>query len=122
MAKSREVDKYISGMHEFSKKICIKLRTAIFAAAHEIREEIKWGMPVYSMKKMVCCYGAFREHVMFTFFQGATLKDEKKILKQGTANKHNRNIKFKDELQVDDKTMIEYVKEAIANEFKAKNA
>lgn len=50
-------------------------------------EEAKWGMPVYSYQgKNVLMLAAFKEYVSISFFKGALLKDEYKILVEGGPN------------------------------------
>lgn len=86
----------------------------ILKADPDIIEDWKWG-PNYQKNGMVCGFGAFKQHVILTFFQGAILKDPKKILNHGTTNQHNRNIKFKSINDIDEDTLIKYIREAVNN-------
>jgi uncharacterized protein YdeI (YjbR/CyaY-like superfamily) len=49
----------------------------------DLREECKWGKPCYAMggKNVVIIQG-FKEYCALGFFQGALLKDPKKLLVQ----------------------------------------
>jgi uncharacterized protein YdeI (YjbR/CyaY-like superfamily) len=67
---------------------------------------------------MVCGYWHFKKHVSFVFFQGSLLKDKYKVLKANPGNVHNRHIKFTDIKEVNEKLLIEYIKEAVANNKK----
>lgn len=109
---SYQIAEYISAMPEWSKAICIKLRNIIHKADPQMVEDWKWG-PNYYHNGMVCGFGAFKKHVAFVFFQGAQLKDPKKLLSQGENNVHNRRIHFKDVNEVKEKVLIEYIKEAV---------
>lgn len=111
------INKYIKKSPEFSHPICNKLRELILKADPDIIEDWKWG-PNYQKNGMVCGFGAFKQHVTLTFFQGAILKDPKKILNHGTTNQHNRNIKFKSINDIDEDTLIKYIREAVNNNVK----
>ena len=114
---SLRIDTYIDEAPEFSKPICRKLRTLILKTDPEITEEWKWG-PNYQRAGMVCGFGAFKQHVTLTFFQGALLSDPYKLLTEGLNNQHNRGMKFKDVSEINEKILAEYIKEAIGNNLK----
>jgi uncharacterized protein YdeI (YjbR/CyaY-like superfamily) len=114
------IDEYISKAEPFARPICNKLRGLIFKAEPEMIEDWKWG-PNYQKNGMVCGYGAFRQHVNFHFFNGALLKDAKKILTEGGSNMKSRGVKFRSADDIDDKVIILYIKEAVKlNETSAK--
>ena len=109
---AKRIDAYIAGAAEFARPICARLRKLILAADPAIVEDWKWG-PNYSMQGMICGYGAFKAHVTLTFFKGVAMKDPKKILEPCSAdNAHNRSVKFRDESEIDAKTLTAYVREA----------
>lgn len=109
---SELIDEYIKRAPAFSQPILKKLRQIIRKADPKIVEDWKWG-PNFNRNGMVCGFGAFKNHVSFVFFQGASLKDTKKILSHGGSNQHNRTIKFTDLSEVDEKTLIANIKEAV---------
>jgi uncharacterized protein YdeI (YjbR/CyaY-like superfamily) len=111
------IDEYISSAESFAEAICEKLRAVIFKAEPTIIEDWKWG-PNYYKDGMVCGFGHFKKHVSFVFFQGALLKDKKKVLSRNEGNLHNRHIKFTDVNQIDEKLLIEYITEAVINNEK----
>lgn len=111
------IDDGISKAEPFAKDICNKLRAIIFAAEPKMIEDWKWG-PNYYYDGMVCGYWHFKKHVSFVFFQGSLLKDKHKVLKANPGNVHNRHIKFTDIKEVNEKLLIEYIKEAVANNKK----
>ncbi|MDF2435808.1 MAG: hypothetical protein K0Q95_184 [Bacteroidota bacterium] len=100
-----------------ARAICKKLRSIILNTDPEITEDWKWG-PNYYKAGMVCGFWYFKTHVTLTFFQGALLKDKKKILKMNEGNLHNRHIKFTDVKEIDEKVITEYITEAIINNEK----
>lgn len=107
----------ISKAEPKEQAICNKLRSIILKADPEIIEDWKWG-PNYYKDGMVCGFWFFKTHVTLTFFQGALLKDKKKVLKMNEGNLHNRHIKFTDIKQIDEKLITEYITEAIINNEK----
>ncbi len=111
------IDAGISELEPFIQIICKRLRQLILSSDKAIIEDWKWG-PNYYLNGMVCGYWGFKKHVSFVFFQGALLKDKKKILQQNPGNVHNRHIKYTDVSQIDDETILNYLFEAIDNNKK----
>ncbi|HKC67028.1 MAG TPA: YdeI/OmpD-associated family protein [Bacteroidia bacterium] len=111
---SVEIDNYIAALPAWSKKICQKLRIIALQADKEIIEDWKWG-PNYYCKGMVCGMAAHQKFVNFVFFQGALLKDKKKVLKKHEGTLHNRHIRYTDVSQVNEELLLEYLFEAIDN-------
>ncbi len=109
---SEEINQYISGLPAFSKSICKKLRQIIMKAHPEIREDWKWG-PHYSCEGMVCGYGAFTNHVKFTFFNGAAMKDGHQLFNHCVDNEFSRSVKYTDVSQIDEKIITAYIQESI---------
>ena len=111
---SVEIDKYIEALPVWSKKICQKLRSIALKADTGIIEDWKWG-PNYYCDGMLCGIAAHRKFVNFVFFQGALLKDKKKILKHHEGTLHNRHLRYKDVKEVDEDVLLEYLFESVDN-------
>ena len=111
-AKQKVLD-YIDEMPAFSKAICKKLRSIILKADKDLEEEWKWG-PHYSFNGMVCGYGAFKEHVKLTFFNGSAMKDPKGLFNHCVDNEFSRSIKYTDVKEIDEASITAYVKESVA--------
>lgn len=109
---SSQIDIYISKSAEFAQSICNKLREIIHKAEPEIVEGWKWG-PNFQKNGMVCGFWAFKAHVNFFFFKGAYMKDTKKIFTEGGSNKFTKGLKFKDVKEIDERTLTNYIKEAV---------
>jgi uncharacterized protein YdeI (YjbR/CyaY-like superfamily) len=110
---------YIEQQADFAKSICVKLRGIILSSDKSIIEDWKWG-PNYYADGMVCGFGAFKRHVSLVFFQGALLKDEKKILVANPGNIHNRHIRFTDVSQIKSSIIKGFIKESIRNNRQGK--
>jgi len=88
-------------------------------AGFAMEEECKWGKPTYTLdgKNIVILQG-FKEYFGLGFFQGALLKDPKKVLVQLGQTQAGRVMKFTSAKDITAKaaTIKAYVREAIAVE------
>jgi uncharacterized protein YdeI (YjbR/CyaY-like superfamily) len=88
-------------------------------AGFGMKEECKWGKPTYTMdgKNIVIMQG-FKEYFGLGFFQGALLKDPKKVLVQLGQVHAGRVMKFASVKDILTKaaTIKTYVREAVAVE------
>jgi uncharacterized protein YdeI (YjbR/CyaY-like superfamily) len=88
-------------------------------AGFAMKEECKWGKPTYTVdgKNIVILQG-FKEYFALGFFQGALLKDPKKVLVQLGQVHAARVMKFTTARDITAKaaTIKAYVREAIAVE------
>ncbi len=88
-------------------------------AGFAMKEECKWGKPTYTMDgKNVVILQGFKEYFGLGFFQGALLKDPKKVLVQLGRVHAGRVMKFTGAKDIRAKAAIikAYVREAIAVE------
>jgi len=84
-----------------------------------MKEECKWGKPTYTVDgKNVVIMQGFKEYFALGFFQGALLKDPKKVLVQLGQVHAGRVMKFTGAKDITAKaaTIKAYVREAIAVE------
>ncbi|HYE53865.1 MAG TPA: YdeI/OmpD-associated family protein [Chitinophagaceae bacterium] len=110
---SKEIDAYIASLHEPMKAICQKLRSVIVKADPSLQEDWKWG-PHYASNGMVCGFSGFQKHAKLTFFNGAAMKDPRKLFNHCVDNEFSRSIKYNDVSEIDEKALTEYVKESVA--------
>ena len=88
-------------------------------ASFPLEEECKWGKPTYTLNgKNVVIMQGFKEYFALSFFQGALLKDRKKVLAQLGQINAGRVMKFTSakEITANAATIKAYVREAIAVE------
>ena len=88
-------------------------------------ETIKWGVPVFTFEgKNIVGIAAFKSYVGLWFFQGALLKDKRKKLINAQDGKTRalRQWRFKSakEIEVESKTIKQYLEEAILNQKQGK--
>jgi uncharacterized protein YdeI (YjbR/CyaY-like superfamily) len=88
-------------------------------AGFAMKEECKWGKPTYTVdgKNIVIMQG-FKEYFGLGFFQGALLKDPKKVLLQLGQVQAGRVMKFTSvkDIKANVATIKAYVREAMAVE------
>ena len=83
----------------------------------DLKEECKWGKPCYTVDgKNVVIIQGFKEYCALGFFQGALLKDPKKLLVQLGQVQAGRVMKFTGAREIAAKaaTIQGYVREAVA--------
>ncbi|WP_340074918.1 YdeI/OmpD-associated family protein [Leptobacterium sp. I13] len=88
-----------------------------------MNETIKWGAPVYTIDgKNIVGLGAFKSYVGLWFFQGALLKDEKKVLVNAQEGKTvaMRQLRYNSITAIDESLVKNYVLEAIQNQKKGR--
>jgi uncharacterized protein YdeI (YjbR/CyaY-like superfamily) len=84
-----------------------------------LKEECKWGAPTFTVNgKNIVIMQCFKEYFALGFFQGALLKDPKKILVQLGQVQAGRVMKFTSAKDITAKSAIikAYVREAMAVE------
>ena len=93
------------------------LRTVLLET--ELKEEIKWGMPVYTLNgKNVVGLGSFKAYAGLWFYQGTFLEDPAKVLINAQEGKTRgmRQWRFVGTDKVDSSLVRKYVSEAIENQ------
>ncbi|MBC7791092.1 MAG: YdeI/OmpD-associated family protein [Anaerolineae bacterium] len=67
------VDAYIARSAEFARPILAHLRKLVHAGCPDVEETLKWGVPHFMYKGMLCGMAAFKNHCAFGFWKGAML-------------------------------------------------
>jgi len=71
MAKKDErIDAYIASAAPFARPILKHLRSVVHEACPDVQETLKWRMPSFEYRGMLCGMGAFKEHAVFGFWKG----------------------------------------------------
>lgn len=115
MTDSEKVDAFIERQTKWKGRL-LQLREIIKNT--ELKEEVKWGKPTYTLDgKLVVGIADFKNHMALWFHQGVFLKDkdQKLINAQEGVTKALRQWRFEEDDEVDPKVILEYVEEAIAN-------
>ena len=67
--RDKRVDAYIRKAPEFARPILTELRARVHAACPEVVETIKWRMPSFEYKGLLCGMAAFQKHAVFGFWK-----------------------------------------------------
>lgn len=116
MKKASSVEEYIETHENFSDALAL-LREIMLST--ELEETLKWSAPVYTVNgKNVIGLGAFKNHFGIWFYNGVFLKDEHQLLTNAQEGKTKalRQMKFNSIEELDKNIVLQYVKEAIANQ------
>jgi len=67
--KDPRIDAYIAKSADFAKPILTRIRQLVHTACPDVEETIKWQMPTFTYKGMLCGLAAFKEHASFGFWK-----------------------------------------------------
>src|SRR5436190_20105281 len=70
-SKDSRVDAYIAAAAPFAQPILVRLRTLVHAGCPGVTETIKWGMPFFEQRGVLCSMAAFKSHCAFGFWHSA---------------------------------------------------
>jgi len=106
------IDAYIAKSAAFAKPILKHLRKVVHAGCPQVEETMKWSMPHFDYKGVMCGMAAFKEHCAFGFWKSELIFDrDTKAEKSGMGS--FGCIKSLADLP-NEKTLIGYVKKAAA--------
>lgn len=70
------VDAYIEKSKDFAKPILTHIRALVHATCPEATETLKWGMPSFEYKGILCGFAAFKEHCTFGFWKQTLMESD----------------------------------------------
>ncbi len=114
-SKDPRVDAYIARSAAFSRPILKRLRKVVHAACPGVEETLKWSMPAFMYKGILCGMAAFQKHCTFGFWKEDLLRDRLRDSAGGRAKAMGQfgRITSVSELP-DDGTLMALVREAAA--------
>ena len=65
------IDTYIATAAPFARPILERIRDTVHATCPDVEETMKWRMPFFMYRGMLCNMAAFRKHCAFGFWKGA---------------------------------------------------
>ena len=83
--RDHRIDTYIAKSADFAKPILNHIRKLVHAACPEVEETMKWSMPFFMHKRILCSMAAFKQHCTFGFWKGALILGKEK----GVGNKQD---------------------------------
>lgn len=110
----KTTEEYLSALPDWQKKSLETFRKAIHDIVPDVKEEIKWGVPVFiCKKKSLFAMAAFKEHTKYNFlFNGALIDDLAGLFNNGMESKKSRAIDLSQGQKVDSKALKSLILEA----------
>jgi uncharacterized protein YdeI (YjbR/CyaY-like superfamily) len=105
------IDAYIERSAPFAKPILTHLRKLVHKASPKVKETVKWGMPAYEYKGLVCSFASFKQHCALNFWK-QSLMEPSAFPAEKTAMGSFGRITSKNDLPPDD-VIIKLVRQAI---------
>ncbi len=119
-SKDKRIDAYIAKSAEFARPILTFLREVVHEGCPEVQETIKWGMPHFEHKGIMCGMASFKEHCAFGFWKGSLVIDAKEMKSVDAMGQFGRITSLKE--LPPKKILVGYVKKAAElNEAGIKN-
>jgi len=117
--KNPRVDAFIAKSADFARPVLKHIRAVVHVACPAVEEELKWGMPAFSYRGILCMMGAFKHHCMFGFWRHGLLAKRVPGWPTSGTNPMNQFGRLTSIAELPDKkTLIRFVKEAaILNEL-----
>jgi len=69
-ATDKRIDAYIAKSAEFAQPILKTIRATIHEAVPEVEETIKWSMPFFMYKGILCSMASFKQHCAMHIWHG----------------------------------------------------
>jgi hypothetical protein len=79
----KTVDGYVAALDGWQKDVVTRLRRIVLVAVPQAKESIKWAQPVYEHNGPFAYIKAFKSHVNFGFWRGASLDDPHGLIQTG---------------------------------------
>ena len=72
----KRIDAYIEKSAEFAQPVMVHLRELIHKACPEVGETLKWSMPSFEYKGLLCGFAAFKQHCTFGFWKQSLMETD----------------------------------------------
>ena len=109
--KDSRVDAYIERSADFARPILTHLRKLVHKASPKVSETVKWSMPAFEYKGLVCGLAAFKQHCTFGFWKQSLLEQDAFSTEKTAMGSFGR-ITSKKDLPPDD-VIIKLVQQAV---------
>jgi len=110
--KDPNIDAYIAKSATFAKPILKHLRKVVHAGCPQVEETMKWSMPHFDYKGMLCGMAAFKEHCSFGFWKESLILGQDRAAEKAGMGSFGCIRSMAD--LPNEKTLIGYVKKAAA--------
>ena len=104
------IDAYIAKAAPFAQPILKQLRKIVHTGCPEVEETIKWGMPHFDYKGMLCHMAAFKQHCAFGFWNDSIISEQHRATEEDAMGNFGR-IRALSDLPPE-KVLVGYVQKA----------
>ena len=128
VSAAKAIDERIRELGDWRGATLKRIRALIHQADPDVVEEWKWkkatspGTPVWSHEGIICTGETYKEVVKLTFFNGAALKDPKRLFNSSLEGNTRRAIDIRKDEVIDEAAFKELIRAVVAfNVKKRKN-
>ena len=72
----KRIDAYIEKSADFAQPTLKHLRDLIHKACPDVKETLKWSMPSFEYKGILCGFAAFKQHATFGFWKQSLMETD----------------------------------------------
>ena len=105
------IDAYIEKSAEFAQPVMAHLRDLIHKACPQVSETLKWSMPSFEYKGILCGFAAFKNHCTFGFWKQSLMETDVFPKNKTAMGSFGRITSLKD--LPSDKVMINLIHQAM---------
>ena len=105
------IDVYIERSADFAKPILTHIRKLVHKACPDVAETMKWSMPTFEFKGMLCNIASFKQHCAFGFWKQSLMETDAFPKNKTAMGSFGRITSIKD--LPSEKVMIELIHQAM---------
>ncbi len=108
--RDSRIDAYIEKSPAFAQPILTRFRQAVHKGCPNVEESIKWGMPAFLHRGLMCGMAAFKAHCAFSFWKYKLLFGDDAPFAGEGMGQFGKIVSIKD--MPTEKQLVAYVKKA----------
>jgi uncharacterized protein YdeI (YjbR/CyaY-like superfamily) len=70
------IDAYIEKSQDFAKPVLTHLRALVHEVCPDVKETLKWSMPSFEYKGILCGFASFKQHCTFGFWKQSLMESD----------------------------------------------
>ncbi len=94
--RDKRIDAYIAKSADFAQPILTALRDIVHEGCPDVTETMKWSLPHFDYKGVMCGMAAFKQHCAFGFWKGKLIIDPKESKSVDAMGQFGRVTSMKD--------------------------
>jgi hypothetical protein len=113
--QATNTDEYLQSLPPWQQKHLVLFRELVHKVKPNIKEEIKWGAPVFTYNgKTVLTMGSFKTHAKYNFIaNGAMLNDSDNLFNNGLESKKSRSIDLQENQTINKAALESLITQAL---------